>query len=88
MILLDREKDSAVNSTRSGRYRGLASRRAEEESGIIYCVLDFSYLNHFFRCAPVVNGTGYKVCVEDSDDGRCCVSQNGIINNIQEVDQL
>lgn len=27
MILLDREKDSAVNNTRSGRYRGLKNRR-------------------------------------------------------------
>lgn len=27
MILLDREKDSAVNNTRSGRYRGLVKRR-------------------------------------------------------------
>lgn len=31
MILLDREKDSAVNNTRSGRYRGLANRKAEDE---------------------------------------------------------
>lgn len=31
MILLDREKDSAVNNTRSGRYRGLAKRKSEEE---------------------------------------------------------
>lgn len=42
----------------------------------------------FFRYIPVVDGTGSEVCVEDSDDGRCCVSQNGIIDDIQEVNQL
>ncbi len=43
---------------------------------------------HFFICIPVVDGTGSEVCVEDSDDGRCCVSQNGIIDDVQEVNQL
>lgn len=42
----------------------------------------------FFRDVPVVYGTRSEVCVEDSDDSRCCVSQNGIINNIQKVDKL
>lgn len=31
MILLDKENDSAVNNTRSGRYRGLENRRTEDE---------------------------------------------------------
>lgn len=31
MILLDREKDSAVNNMRSGRYRGLKTRRTQDE---------------------------------------------------------
>lgn len=31
MILLDREKDSAVNNTRSGRYRGLKTRKTHDE---------------------------------------------------------
>lgn len=32
MMLLDRVKDSAVNNTRSGRYRGLANRNTETET--------------------------------------------------------
>lgn len=31
MILLDREKDSAVNNTRRGRYRGLENRKTQDE---------------------------------------------------------
>lgn len=31
MILLDREKDSAVNNTRSGRYRGLKNKKNGEK---------------------------------------------------------
>lgn len=40
------------------------------------------------RHVPVVNSTGSEVRVKDSDDGRCSVSQNGIVNDIQEVNQL
>lgn len=31
MILLDREKDSVVNNTLSGRYRGLKTRQTHDE---------------------------------------------------------
>lgn len=47
-----------------------------------------SHFTTFFCDIPVVDSTGSEVCVEDSDDGRCCVSQNGIIDDIQEVNQL
>lgn len=42
----------------------------------------------FFWFIPVVDSTGSQVCVENSDHSRCCVSQYGIINDIQKVDQL
>ena len=44
--------------------------------------------SHFCKYLPVVDCTGSKVRVEDSDNSRRCVSKNGIINNIQEVNQL
>lgn len=47
-----------------------------------------SFHHTCFGYIPVVDGTGSEVCVEYSDDGRCCVSQNGIIDDIQEVNQL
>lgn len=37
---------------------------------------------------PVVNSTGSEVCVEYSDDGRRRVSQNGIVDDIQKINQL
>lgn len=37
---------------------------------------------------PVIHSTGGEVRVEDSDDSRRRVSQNGIIDDIQEVNQL
>lgn len=37
---------------------------------------------------PVIHSTGGEVRVEDCDDGRRRVSQNGIIDDIQEVNQL
>lgn len=42
----------------------------------------------FSNYRPVVDSAGTQVCVEDCDDSRCCVSKNGIVNDIQEVDQL
>lgn len=38
--------------------------------------------HHVFKYIPVVDSTGSEVCVKDSDDSRCCVTQNGIINDI------
>lgn len=87
MILLDREKVSAVKSTRRGRYRGLRNKienkSVKTQKKILVILLNFS-----FRHIPVVNSTGSEVCVEDSDNGRCCVSQNRIVKDIQEVNQL
>lgn len=86
MILLDREKDSAVNNTRSGRYRGLEMGEMgvkKQTKGVTYT----SIFAHFLYI-PVIDGTGREVCVEDSDDGGGCVSENGIINDIQEINQL
>lgn len=37
---------------------------------------------------PVIHSASGEVCVEDSDDGRRRVSQNGIVDDIQEVNQL
>lgn len=83
MILLDREKDSAVNNTRSGRYNGLKPREihGEEERS---CRRPCSRL----RCIPVIDSTGSEVGVENSDDNGSCVSKNGIVDNIQEFNQL
>lgn len=83
MILLDRVKDSAVNNTRSGRYKGLKSRATcdkGEKNGACHCTC--------FCHIPVIDGTGGKVGVENSDDNRCCVSKNGIINDVKEFNQL
>lgn len=83
MILLDREKDSAVNNTRSGRYNGLKPieiHGEEERNSKCLC--------SGFRYIPVINSTGSEVGVENSDDNRGCVSKNGIIDNIQEFNQL
>lgn len=83
MILLDRVKDSVVNSTRSGRYKGLKHRETrgkEERNGTCRCTC-FSHI-------PVIDGTGSKVGVENSDDNRCCVSKNGIIDDVEEFNQL
>lgn len=44
--------------------------------------------NLSFECIPIVNSTGSEVRVEDSDDGRRGVSQNRIVDDIQEVNQL
>lgn len=44
--------------------------------------------NLSFGCIPIVNSTGSEVRVEDSDDGRRGVSQNRIVDDIQEVNQL
>lgn len=33
MILLEREKDSAVNNMRSGRYKGLKTRGTQDKGG-------------------------------------------------------
>lgn len=41
-----------------------------------------------FVYKPVIDGTCSEVCVEDSDDSRCRVSQNRVVNDIQEVNQL
>lgn len=42
----------------------------------------------FFEYIPVVHSTGSEVSVEDRDYSRRCVSQNRIINDVQEVNQL
>lgn len=38
--------------------------------------------------SPVVDGTRSEVCVENSDDGRRRVSQDGIVNDVQKINQL
>lgn len=83
MILLDREKDSAVNNTRSGRYNGLKPieiHGEKQRNGKCLCPC--------FRYIPVINSTGSEVGVENSDDNRSCVSKNGIVDNIQKFNQL
>lgn len=83
MILLDRVKDSAVNNTRSGRYKGLKRREThdkEESNGTCHCTCSCPQ--------PVIDGTGSKVGVENSDDNRCCVSKNGIIDDVEEFNKL
>lgn len=83
MILLDRVKDSAVNKTRSGRYKGLKCREThnkKERNGTCHCIC--------FCHIPVIDSTGSEVGMENSDDNRCCVSKNGIINDVKEFNQL
>lgn len=83
MILLDRVNDSAVNNTRSGRYKGLKRRETldkKERSGTCHYI--------FFCHVPVIDGTGSEVGVENSDDNRCCVSKNGIVDDVKEFNQL
>lgn len=48
----------------------------------------FTALFFLSDVSPVVDGTRSEVCVENSDDGRRRVSQDGIINDIQKINQL
>lgn len=66
MMLLDREKDSAVNNTLNGRYKGLRDRDTREVKN--HDVNLLSAFVHICRsgmcvCVPVVHGTGGQVCV-------------------------
>ncbi|TNN40143.1 hypothetical protein EYF80_049676 [Liparis tanakae] len=47
-----------------------------------------STVNNMRRGRYRVDSTGGQVCVQDGDDGRSRVSQDGIIHHIQEVHQL
>lgn len=38
--------------------------------------------------SPVVHGTRSEVRVENGDDGRRRVSKDGIVNDVQEINQL
>lgn len=88
MMLLDREKDSAVNNMRSGRYSGLNQQRwtllmqIQQEAESYFTAIFLS------EVSPVVDGTRSEMCVENSDDCRRRVSQDGIVNDIQKINQL
>jgi hypothetical protein len=65
MMLLDREKDSAVNNTLNGRYKGLRDGDTREVKNHYYVHLLSAFV-HICRsgvCVPVVHGTGGQVCV-------------------------
>ena len=79
------EQHSEREIQRSVEQRGKWWQWKKSKGRIYTSILN---VKHLFIYKPVVDSTGSEVCVEDSDDSRCCVSQNGIINDIQEVDQL
>ena len=37
---------------------------------------------------PVIHGAGSQLCVEDGDDSRRCVSQNGVVDDVQKLNHL
>lgn len=88
MMLLDREKDSAVNNMRSGRYSGLNQQRRTLLMHIQQEVEVTSQLFLLNDVSPVINSTRSKVCVENSDDCRRRVSQDGIVNDVKKINQL
>lgn len=88
MMLLDREKDSAVNNMRSGRYSGLDRQGRRSLMQIQREAERYFTASSLSDVSPVVDGARSKVCVENSDDGGRRVSQDGIVNHVQKINQL
>lgn len=88
MMLLDREKDSAVNNMRSGRYSGLDQQGRTSLMQMQREAERYFTASSLSDVSPVVDGTRSKVCVENSDDGGRRVSQDGIVNHVQKINQL